>query len=261
MRKEPPLATPEKLAAWMAAASRLLLMLDYDGTLVPIAPTPDLARPDPELLATLQKLSLSPGRVVAVISGRKLAELQKLLPLTGLHLAGSHGAEIQETGGKLYRLIEDRKLEENILSLERVARECVANSRGFLVENKGISLALHYRQADPELARQVLVSFIEKVAPIMDKNRLELLPGKKVLEIRPRGVNKGKAVQYLCGKYDGALPVYIGDDRTDEDAFMALKRGCGILVSPQSRASAATVRLSSPREVYTLLLLLAKGYF
>ncbi|SHJ58203.1 trehalose-phosphatase [Desulfofundulus thermosubterraneus] len=257
MCKEPPLTTPEKLAAWMVTAPQLLLMLDYDGTLVPIAPSPDLAWPNQELLAVLKKLTLSPDRAVAVISGRKLAELHKLLPLTGLHLVGSHGAEIQEAGGKTYRLFENRKLEEDILTLERIARECVAGSSGFLVENKGISLALHYRLAEPELARGVLGSFIERAAPIMGKDRLELLPGKKVLEIRPREVNKGKAVQYLCRKHAGALPVYIGDDRTDEDAFMALGEGCGILISSQPRPSAATARLPSPREVYQMLLLLA----
>ncbi len=259
---EPPASTPEKLAAYLTAAPELLLMLDYDGTLVPIAATPALARPAPELLATLQKLAFFPGRVVAVISGRKLDELQELLPLAGLYLVGSHGAEIKEPGGKVYRSMHNQQLKEDMVNLEIIARECMAKCSGFLVENKGTSLALHYRLADPGLAQKVLDSFIKRTSSIVRQKQLELLPGKKVLEIRPRGIHKGKAVAYLCRKYSRALPVYIGDDRTDEDAFMALKRGWGILVSPDSRPSAATVRLSSPGEVYKLLLQLCKeDYF
>ncbi|MGB9802389.1 trehalose-phosphatase [Desulfofundulus sp.] len=243
----------------MAEASQLLLMLDYDGTLVPIAPTPDQARPDAELVVTLQKLTISPGRVVGIISGRKLAELQNLLPLTGLYLFGSHGLEFRDVDGRVHCMIEDQSLVEHILSLEKVAGECISNNSGFLLENKGASLALHYRLADPPLAREVLCNFIQKVACVMDRNRFEFLPGKKVLEIRPRGVSKGKAVQYLCRKHPGALPLYIGDDRTDEDGFLALKRGLGILVSPQPRPSAATFRLTSPREVYKFLFFLLQG--
>jgi len=254
-----PLVTPETLAEKMAGAPRLLLMLDYDGTLVPIAPTPDQARPEQELISVLGELSLLPGRVVAIISGRRLSELQELIPLAGLHLVGAHGAEIQEADGKVHRLFKDQRAKEIISELDGIARECIASRRGFLVENKGISLALHYRQADPFLARQVIDNFIKKISSLPDANRLELMPGKKVLEVRPRGVNKGLAVRYLCRKHAGALPVYIGDDITDEDAFKALKNGCTILVSPRPRPSAASARLPSPRHVGIMLsLLLAK---
>lgn len=258
VRAQPFASTPEQLATTLAGTPELLLMLDYDGTLVPIAPTPDMARPDVTLLALLQKLCTSPNRVVAVISGRTLGELEKFLPIPGLYLAGSHGMEIKEPGGKVTGSLPDREIKETINQLEELAKICVGNNNGFILENKGFSLALHYRLADPALARTVLKEFISRAALFLRQNRLELLPGKKVLEIRPRGTGKGAAVRYLCKKYPRALPVYIGDDRTDEDGFAALKRGPGILVSPHPRLSAATCRLCSSDDVRSLLIYLSK---
>ncbi|HHW44353.1 MAG TPA: trehalose-phosphatase [Desulfotomaculum sp.] len=255
MGKTPSPLTPDGLAA-LVRARELLLMLDYDGTLVPMAPLPHLATPSPEILNALQRLAGTPGRVVAVISGRRLEELQVMLPLTGLYLAGTHGAEWRNPGGRIYRRLDPASFKKMMDILEAMAVECVNGKDGFLIENKGLSLALHYRRAEPAAAVETLNKFHRRILPVINKHGLEVLPGRKVVEIRPRGVNKGIMVQYLCRRYPQAFPLYFGDDRTDEDAFAALEGGWGILVSPAPRPSAATFSLSSPREVYRVLLLL-----
>ena len=142
--------------------------------------------------------------------------------------------------------------------LEQLAKYCLNNKDGFLIENKGYSLALHYRLVKPLMAQSALNKFIELSKPIIQKHTLNILPGKKVLEIRPLAMHKGKAVNYLQQLYPYSLAVYFGDNTTDEDAFRALKKGLSILVSAQSYNSAANVKLNSPLEVLEFLTLLEK---
>lgn len=244
---------PRELAQELAQARELLLMCDYDGTLVSIAPTPEQAKPSLELLAILDKLVRFPGRRVAVISGRKLSDLEKLLPLEGVFLAGCHGAELKEPGGKARLRLLNSDATKIMADLEKIARKCMAGYDGFLIENKSFSLALHYRLANPTIASKVLESFIGEVSPLLAEKNLELLQGKKVLEVRPKGLHKGIAVKYLLQKFPQALPAYIGDDQTDEDAFAALKKGYSILVSLYPRPSKAKFRLPSTQDVLSLL--------
>jgi len=217
----------------------LYLFLDYDGTLVPIAATPERAVPPPEILRLLRALTATDGLRAAVVSGRDLPDLEALLPVPGLYLAACHGALIKPPRAEPYALIkqpEHRRLER----LAAATRELTFGRTGFLVEPKTLSLALHYRLAHPAEAEAVLREFAALRERHCPAPGWETVSGRKVPEVRPAGVNKGAAVLHLLDAWPGACPVYIGDDVTDEDAFRALAgRGRTILVADKPRPTAA----------------------
>lgn len=248
----PQAVTPRDLARELCRQRELLLMCDYDGTLVPLAPTPEQAKPPQELLHVLAALARAAGKTVAVISGRRLADLRNLLPVGGLFLAGCHGAELMGPDGKV-ELLASPETAAVMEILEQRARECVGGHEGFLIENKTFSLALHYRLASPPVAARVLKVFIRELGAFLAEKNLQLLWGKKVLEVRPRDLHKGKAVSHLRRKFPQAVPVYLGDDTTDEDAFVASKDGFTVLVGARPRPSRAQFHLTSPQEVLALL--------
>jgi trehalose 6-phosphate phosphatase len=132
----------------------------------------------------------------------------------------------------------------------------IADVPGIFIENKGQAFALHYRLARPEAAEQLVAAALSIIRGYQGKGvALEVQHGKKVLEVHPVGVNKGKAVQFLLQPYDNTtLPLYIGDDATDENAFRALnKRGVTILVADPPRRTSAQYHLRNPEEVWHFL--------
>ncbi|MBE3582275.1 MAG: trehalose-phosphatase [Thermoanaerobacteraceae bacterium] len=240
-------------------------MLDYDGTLVPLAPRPEQARPGQDLLRILEGLSARPGLKLAVISGRPLGDLYRLLPLSRAYLAASHGRFLSLPGTRdgeprtVIRLGPAGPGREVWQSVRSLARAAAASVKGMWVEDKEEGIALHYREADAAQLDGALSAFSREVEPWLASGDLELLRGHKVLEVRIRGVHKGLAVEYLMGLYPQALPVYLGDDTTDEDAFRALKgRGPAVLVGPP-RPSRASHRLPSPAAVKEFLTLLREA--
>jgi trehalose 6-phosphate phosphatase len=239
---------------------KVFLFLDYDGTLVPIAPTPAEAVPPPSLINLLNILVRLPNMKVAVISGRPVKDLASLMPVKGLVLAGLHGLELP---------LQDARADQSsflrvvpaINMLSGTARALIEGKNGFLLEEKGFSLALHYRLADPSEAAEVTSLFREKCDPLLSHYGLEILQGKMVFEVRPGEANKGRAVKSLLGLWPEALPVYVGDDLTDEDAFRFLDgTGLCVLVSPEERESSARFRFTSQDEVGLFLNLLAKQF-
>lgn len=251
----------EKLIAIIKQKPRLLMMLDYDGTLVPIQAKPDLARPSGELLDLLNKLAFCEGIRLAIISGRDLLDLKGLLPVESIYLVGGHGAAIEGPDERRYDIINPGKLQPVLEQLVLIAKQCVGKASGFIIETKTTSLALHYRLADPARVRPVLTAFVTKSFPWLKPYALELLHGKKVIEVRSRLINKGKAVEYLLGLSPGYYPVFLGDDRTDEDAFAVLQgKGIGVLIAPEDRTTRAALRLESPEKVQKLLRYLFKTH-
>lgn len=244
----------EELLARAAAAERGYLLLDYDGTLVPIAAHPDLARPGPELVELLVRLAGMPGWRVAVVSGRTVAELRRFLPVPGLYLVGVHGAE-RAAPGEEVECVCDPAFREALRRLVRAAGELARPEEGFMLEDKGVALALHYRQAAPSRAAEVGRGFLRLARACLPAGTWRLLAGKKILEIRPAGTDKGRAVAGLLAGYPGALALYFGDDVTDEDAFRTVRRlgGIGVLVSPVARPTAARYRLDNPSRVWEFL--------
>lgn len=238
---------------------RYYLFLDYDGTLVPFAPTPEQAVLSPELLELLKRLARRRDLRVAVISGRDLKDLLSFLPVPGLYLVACHGGIIKEPGSEPYCLGGSSGLEQ-LKYLEKAAADRFKNKKGFLLEPKAVSLAFHYRLADPGEAGAAIQDFITLKEDYCPGPEWELMAGSKVIEVRRAGVNKGGAVLHLLEQWPGAVPVYFGDDVTDEDAFRALKgRGYTFLVAHAPRPTSAQEIITRDEAISLLYGLQEKG--
>jgi trehalose 6-phosphate phosphatase len=219
------------------------LFLDFDGTLVELADTPDAIRVAPGLPMLLKRLSERLDGRLALISGRAIRDLERHLFCEGLAVSGSHGLELRLRDGSLVPLAAPRGLDE----ARGAVRTFAAGQNGLLVEDKPFSIALHYRRApdrEPDVRR-----FMDRLAA---ETQLHLQHGKMVVELRPPGADKGDAVRALMlePEFAGARPLFVGDDETDEDAFRAAAAlgGGGVLVGPE-RATAARWRLGGVPEV------------
>ena len=239
-----------EIASRLRHAERLLLMLDFDGTLAPIVARPPDARIPAQTQATLRALQACPNVTLAIVSGRAVRDVQALAGLEGIHYFGSHGGERLRPGSST--VDADACALAGIRNLcRRLARE-LSDVPGFEIEDKGASAAAHYRNVEPDQRGRV-----EKAArAAVGANRsLRLSPGKMVYDITPRdGADKGAAAKGLL-REAGGLPLYFGDDTTDESAFVALPASAvTVHVGPQKEQSAARYRVSGPREVAESLL-------
>ena len=229
------------------------VFLDYDGTLTPIVARPDLALLSEEMRTVLRGLGARCS--VAIISGRDLADVRRLVGLDDLVYAGSHGFDIAGPGGLHIQHEESAAFAAAVEHATQQLRPALVAIEGALVEPKRFAVAVHYRQvADDEVAKvEAVVDRVLNGVPELHKTH-----GKKVFELRPRfDWDKGKAVLWLLSalKQTGAdiLPFYIGDDLTDEDAFRALRdRGVTIFVG-QPEQTAAHYILDETNEVGAFL--------
>lgn len=249
----------QRLGAWRAlrdAAGRLFVALDFDGTLSPIVDRPEEARMVEAARPSVSRLAARPDTVVAVVSGRGLADVRARVGLPDLIYAGNHGFEIE--GRSLHREHPEAAAARPALeSVADVLRSSLSGEAGVELEDKGWTLTVHYRRApDPDAEARVR----RAVAAAVTDPGLMVTEGKKVLEVRPAVEwDKGRAVLWLLEVLEegGAMPpaLYIGDDRTDEDAFRALRgRGEGVVVAdPPPPDTAATAFLRSPDEVAEFL--------
>ena len=229
----------------LAAAEKLLVATDFDGTLAPIIDDPAAARADPRALHTLLQLAELPGTVVAVLSGRARAVLGSLLGDTGsLHLVGSHGAE---TAGRPADL---DPVEQVRLARMRDSLGEIADGRpGIALEEKPAGIAVHLRLASPADAEAVTAAVEAGPADWPD---IALLRGKKVLELSVRSSDKGRALKELADEHRVGATIFFGDDVTDEHAFAALGAGdLGVKVGPGP--TAARTRVDGPDQVADVL--------
>ncbi|MGH8065064.1 MAG: trehalose-phosphatase [Candidatus Entotheonellia bacterium] len=233
---------------------RIVIFLDYDGTLTSIVERPDQARLSMDMRQTIGDLARCCP--VAIISGRDRADLQRLIQLDDIFYAGSHGFDIT---GPLDRQIAYEQGADFLPSLTHAERELwqkLARVEGVFVERKKFSIAVHVRSVACDDERVVEASVDDVLARHPD---LRKGYGKKVFELQPRlDWHKGKAVLWLLQalELDGpdAIPLYIGDDLTDEDAFRTLAdRGIGIVVEEGARLTAASYVLKDPEEVQSFL--------
>lgn len=252
---------PSALARWEELSAALegkepAVFLDYDGTLTPIVSTPDRAVISPEMRDVVRRLA--DRYPVTVVSGRGREDVARLVGLENLHFAGSHGFDISgPEGGD--RRIRHRVAEEVVPAVARVTERLekeLAGTEGAIVEPKRYTVAVHYRTVSAEDFGAV-ESAVD--GALEDHPELKKAHGKKVFEIRPRlEWDKGEAVLWLLEALglDGAgvVPLYLGDDTTDEDAFRALEgRGIGIVVTRAPRPTAARYSLQDTGEVRDFL--------
>lgn len=254
----------ERVHGWREAwgrHGRLVLLLDFDGTLAPIVARPELAAMPERTRRALDRLMAMDGVEVAVVSGRGLADVRERAAIPGIAYAGNHGMEIEGAG--LERIHPEAAAARPALerAAERISRG-LEGIDGAFVEDKGLTLSIHFRQAaDREDDVRAAVR-----AGVEGEDALKIMEGKMVLEVRPRVEwDKGRAVLFLLGEMRppaGTPVLYLGDDRTDEDAFRALAEwgasAEGILVADlPADDSAARSYLREPAEVGALFEALA----
>lgn len=222
-----------------AAQSDWAYFLDFDGTLLDLAATPDTIRVDsalPHLLTGLQRASAG---AVALISGRALADLDLRISLPSLPKAGQHGLERRDAAGRLWLHAAPPHAKQTICA---ALAPLLERHRGLILEDKGLTLALHYRQV-PALASYVHQLMRRLVAEVGEN--LVIQTGKCIVEIKPAGVDKGTAVsEYLAEPpFLGRRPVFIGDDKNDEHGFATVNAHGGISIGVGSSAGHARYRL------------------
>jgi trehalose 6-phosphate phosphatase len=218
---------------------------DIDGTLVDIAAAPGRVRIDGALRDLLARLHRLTGGAVALISGRSIADIDALFPEARLPAAGQHGTERRDGAGHVTRhaLAGDR-----LDPARRRLHEAAARHRGLLLEDKGLSLALHYRRA-PRLgafAARLLRSLQSDLGA-----EYCVLTGKRVVELKPAGRDKGMAVLEFMAEdpFRGRVPVFVGDDVTDEFGFATVNRLDGLSVKVGPGPTVARWRLRGVRSV------------
>lgn len=238
------------------------LLLDYDGTLAPIVESPALATLSKENKDLLRRLSKEPNCSLAIISGRSLEDIKSTVGLRGVFYAGNHGLEIEGPKIKFESQVSLR-LKSVIRNIAEELPKRLARIKGVLVEDKGLTLSIHYRLVDKEdlPAFENIIFEVTSLYTVRDKIKVD--SGKRVYEIKPPVKwDKGKAVLWLLAKQQfilGAkkvLPVYIGDDITDEDAFKALKRKALTVFVGEPGNSKADYYLQNTEEVIQFLRLI-----
>jgi trehalose 6-phosphate phosphatase len=213
--------------------------LDVDGTLIDIADTPGAAFVDTELLDLIARLYQKSGGAMALVSGRSISDLEHLLGTLHLPLAGQHGLERRDAAGRLWMHAAPPEAK---CTIKDALAPVLAQHPGLLLEDKGLTLALHYRQA-PQLA-----AYAHRLMGQLASDAhagLEVQPGKRVAEVKPSGIDKGTAVsEYLAeSPFKGRRPVFIGDDLNDEHGFAEVNRLQGISIKVGKGKSCARFRL------------------
>lgn len=246
-------SAPEELDALVArirASDRAVLLLDYDGTLVPFAAAPELALPDPALLVLLSRLAASPRFELHVVSGRGRASLERWLGGLAITLHAEHGAFTRRGGDWEARPRPPEAWREPVRA---ILRDFEGRTPGARLEEKESCLAWHYRAADPEFGERQARELEVHLRELLSNLPVAVVAGAKLLEVRPHGLHKGLALQALsAADLAGALVVAFGDDPTDEDLFAALPPG-GVAVRVGEGESAATLRVLDSDAVRELL--------
>jgi len=226
-------ATENELNQWVSEAERLWMFLDYDGTLVEFTRTPDIVTPDPKLIELMKRLAALNCIRLAIVSGRRLRDIQTLLPVPGIYLAGNYGIEVQTPEAERIQREDYAFIRPYLDKLKPHWEEIIDGYKGFFLEDKGWALALHMRFASTRDATQVVSSIQQTLDQDLITDEYRLIKHKKFLELSSSKTHKGKTVSFLLNSFpmQGARMVYIGDDDNDAEAFETIHSFGGIAIS------------------------------
>lgn len=253
----------QNVASQIGSAEHILLLADFDGTLTPIVARPDLVKLDDEMKEILGSISKKARITFGAISDRPLKELEELVGVKGIIYSGNQGFEVKCPKRKSYIHPEAIEAKPLVRKIARSLGERLEGINGVVIEDKGFSLSLHYRMVEDKVVAKVKKIFDEETSPLVQRGRVKVARGRKVIEVRPPlEWNKGEAIAYIMknsrsagltmGK--GVLAFYLGDDRTDEDGFLAIKdSGISIFVGRRKKGSCARYFLKDVGDVKEFL--------
>jgi trehalose-phosphatase len=254
----------DEVANRLKSANHILFLSDYDGTLTPIVDKPELAVLPQEIKKLLRKLAKNHRYTVGIISGRALADLKSKVDLEGIIYAGNHGLEIEGFGSSFLEPIAE-EMRPFLKMLNQALSATFRGIKGVFVEDKGLTLSVHYRSVGHSDEIIVKDAFSKVTDPLNVMGKIMITQGKKVYEIRPPiDWDKGKAIAWLIAKFresvgkSGVLPIYLGDDLTDEDGFEVIEKnnGISVFVGGENSQSVARYFLQAPEEVTEFLKML-----
>ena len=230
-------------------APQLAIFTDFDGTLVEIADTPDAVEVPNELAGQLERAAREFDSAFAVLTGREIADIDRYLAPLHLPVAGAHGTQRRRADG-----VVETVDPAAIIGAEEIAHAVsplVVANPSLLLETKEGAVALHYRQA-PELEGAVRIAMQEAVHSVTD---FILVEGKLVIEARPRAASKGQALRAFMREepFVGRTPIFIGDDTTDEDGFIAAQELGGVGIKLGEGDTAARMRIADVASVHALI--------
>jgi trehalose 6-phosphate phosphatase len=232
------------------------ILLDIDGTLLDLAPTPHDVRVPSTLRKTLERLHECTGGAIALVSGRSLADIDLIFKPLKLTAVGGHGAEIRhDANGSAERnagVPLDDELKQRLAYIARLDPEII-------IEDKDYSLAIHYRLAPDK--KRAIEDAVDRIIADLPPYSVEVLPGKGVREIKKVGFNKGTAIRELMAHppFAGRRPVFVGDDTTDETAFAVMPEFGGLAISVGRMVPGVAKRFETPSDVRRWLERLAKS--
>jgi trehalose 6-phosphate phosphatase len=251
----------QDLTKRLKAASRVLLLCDYDGTLTPIVDRPELANLPEKTRQLLQALVRQSRFTVGIISGRALADLRQRVGLGNIIYAGNHGLEIEGPGISLVVPLAE-EMRPAFRLMNQVLNKALTPIKGVHVEDKGLTISVHYRMVEESKSEEMNNIFERVIATARSLGKVTITSGKKVYEVRPAVKwDKGEAIALLIDKYGKTktkkevLPIYLGDDQTDEDGFNVIEKhgGISVFVGEEPGDSAARYYLKAPAEVEQFL--------
>jgi trehalose 6-phosphate phosphatase len=242
------------------SSQKVLILFDYDGTLTPIVEEPELAVLSDKSRKVVKALAGKRKFIVGIISGRAISDIKSKVNIDNIIYAGNHGLEIEGPGFAFIHPLTD-EIKSNLKLINIVLNKTVGSIKGSIVEDKGITLSVHYRQVEDTDKEKEVKNVFDRVIGIARKlGKVNTTSGKKVYEVRPPVQwHKGKAIELIMKDYEKTrykpIIIYMGDDLTDEDAFQSLKafKGISIYVGEDNPDSHADYYLKSSEEVYEFI--------